>query len=227
VTPAREAMLLPVLFLTVLLAGGLRPGTPLAVAPPSLFALVLAALLVGALVQSGALAPLRLLNGSRSGLANGNGAALLGALFLASAQVFSLLTPESGLPRIVLSLFFLVLMVHTMAAGPDRVHVLRSLAVTFGSAFVLKFVLLDALADPAGGRLGRALQILLEGVTLGTLTQSVQPRAAGYVAFATIALYLVSVWMLPAGPDPGGRRFLPADGGAPSRRPLRDRNRLP
>ena len=195
---AREAILLPSLFLTVALAGGLRPGAPLVVAPPSLFALVLAVLLAGVLVQSGALDPLRLMNSSRSVLANGNGMILLGALILASAQIFSLLTPESGLPRIILSLYFLVLMVHTIAAGPDRVRVLRSLCVTFGVAFILKFIVLEALADPASGRLGRALQMLLEGVTLGALTQDVQHPAAGYLAFVTVGLFLVSVWMLPA-----------------------------
>ena len=197
-TAAREAIVLPSLFLTVALAGGLRPGSPFALMPPSLFALVLAVLFAGVLVQSGALDPLRLMNSSRSALANGNGMILVGALLLASAQIFSLLTPESGLPRVVSSLYFLVLMVHTIAAGPDRVRLLRSLGVTFGVAFILKFVVLNALADPASGRLGRALQMLLEGVTLGALTQDVQHRAAGYIAFVTIGVFLVSVWMLPA-----------------------------
>jgi hypothetical protein len=195
--PAREAIALPVLFLTVTLAGGLRPGAPLVLPPPSLFALVLAVLLVAALVLSGAFDPRRVMNPSRSGLANANGASILAALFLASAQVFSLLTPESGLPKIILSVYLLVLMLNTIAAGPDRVRVLRSLGVTFAAAFILKFVLLDALSNPAGGRLGRALQLLLEGVTLGSLTQDVQHPAAGYLAFATIAVFLVSIWLLP------------------------------
>ncbi len=197
-TPVREAIVLPSLFLTVALAGGLRPGAPFTVTPPSLLALVLAVLLAGVLVQSGALDPLRLMNSSRSALANGNGLVLLGTLLVASAQVFSLLTPESGLPRIVLSLYFLVLMFHTMAADPDRVRLLRSLGVTFGAAFVLKFVVLDALADTASGRVARAVQMLFEGVTLGALTQDGQHPAAGYVAFVTVGMFLVSVWMLPA-----------------------------
>jgi hypothetical protein len=79
--------------------------------------------------------------------------------------------------------------------------------VTFGAAFILKFVMLNALADPASGRLGRALQMLLEGVTLGALTQDVQHPAAGYIAFLTIGMFLVSVWMLPGGTGTGQRRF--------------------
>jgi hypothetical protein len=217
-TAAREAIGLPFLFLTVALAGGLRLGSAVTLMPPSLFALVLAVLFGGVLVQSGALDPLRLMNSSRSALANGNGMVVLAALFIASAQVFSLLTPESGLPRLIASLYFLVLMFHTLAADPDRVRLLRSLGVTFGVAFILKFVILDALADPATGRLGRAMQMLLDGVTLGALTQEVQPRAAGYLAFLTLGAFLVSVWMLPSRAERGERGLSTALSG-PQRQP--------
>jgi hypothetical protein len=197
-TAAREAIHLPVLFLTVTLAGGFRPGSAAVLAPPSLFTLVLAVLLIGALVQSGAFAPLRVMNASRPALANLNGGVLLAALLVASAQVFSLLTPDAGLPRVLFSVYFLVLLINTMAASPDRVRVLRSLAVTFGAAFVLKFIVLDALSDPAGGRLTRLLQVLFEGVTLGAVTQDAQHPAAGYVAFAAVAVFLAAVALLPS-----------------------------
>jgi len=197
-TPAREAIYLPLLFLTVALLGGVRPGGPIVLAPPSLFSLILAVMLVGMLIHSGALVPLRLMNGSRSGLANLNGFVALAALFAASAQIFSLLTPEAGVPRIVFSVYFLVLMLNTLAAGPDRVRVLRSLAVTFGAAFVLKFIVLDALSDPASGRMARLLQILFEGVTLGTVTQQVHHPSAGYLAFFTIGIFLVTLSLLPS-----------------------------
>ena len=197
-TAAREAIHLPVLFLTVTLLGGLRPGSAVVLAPPSLFSLVLAVLLVGVLVQSGAFVPLRVMNASRPALANLNGGVLVAALLAASAQMFSLLTPDAGLPRVLFSVYFLVLLINTMAASPDRVRVLRSLAVTFGAAFVLKFIVLDALSDPAGGRLTRLLQFLFEGVTLGALTQDAQHPAAGYVAFAAIVMFLVALSLLPS-----------------------------
>ena len=197
-TPAREAIYLPLLFLTVSLLGGVRPAAPLVLPPPSLFSLVLAVMLVGVLIQSGALAPLRLMNGTRSGLANLNGFVALAALFAASAQVFSLLTPDAGVPRILFSVYFLVLMLNTLAAGPDRVRVLRSLAVTFGAAFVLKFIVLNALSDPATGRMTRLLQVLFEGVTLGTVTQQVHHPSAGYLAFFTTGIFLVALSLLPS-----------------------------
>ena len=197
-TAAREAIYLPVLFLTVTLLGSLRPGAAVMLAPPSLFSLILGVLLVGVLVQSGAFVPVRVMNGSRSALANLNGGVMVAALLVAAAQVFSLLTPDAGLPRVLFSIYFLVLMINTMAASPDRVRVLRSLAVTFGAAFVLKFIVLDALSDPAGGRLTRLIQVLFEGVTLGTLTQDAQPPAAGYVAFAAIVMFLAALALLPS-----------------------------
>jgi hypothetical protein len=197
-TAAREAIHLPALFLTVTLIAGLRPGSAVVVAPPSLFTLILAVLLIGVLVQSGAFAPLRVMNRSRRALANMNGGVLAATLLVAAAQMFSLLTPEAGLPRVLFSVYFLVLMINTMAASPDRLRVLRSLAVTFGAAFVLKFIVLDALSDPAGGRLTRLLQVLFEGVTLGAVTQDAQHPAAGYVAFAAIVTFLAGLALLPS-----------------------------
>src|SRR6185436_3133562 len=97
-TAFREAFVLPLIFLTVALLGGVRLGTGVALAPPSLFTLVLATMLIAALVRSGTLAPERLLHGSRPILANTNGAVVLATLFAATAQILGMLTPHSGLP---------------------------------------------------------------------------------------------------------------------------------
>lgn len=197
-TPLREAVVLPALLLSVTLLGGLRITREIAFLPPPLFTLVLAVLLMGALIRSGALIPEALANTSRGGLAAANGGIVLIALFLASAQVFHLVTPESGLPRLAFDVFFLVLLLNTWAGSPDRVRLLRSLMVIFGSAFVLKHVVLAALSDPAAGRLHRVMMVLLEGVTLGSLTQEPFHTSMGYVAFATLALFLFAVSLLPS-----------------------------
>jgi hypothetical protein len=196
-TAVREAFALPLLLLTVAFLGGLRVGERVDLLPPSLFSLVLAILLGGALVRSGALAPGRLMHSTRGALANLNGLAVLVALVAASAQALALVTPDWGLPRIGASIFLLVLLLNTHAASPDRQRLLRSLLVIFGATFVLKFVVLAALSDPVQGRLGRALQILLEGVTLGSLTQPVHHAVTGYVAFLTLVVYLIAVALLP------------------------------
>jgi hypothetical protein len=62
---------------------------------------------------------------------------------------------------------------------------------------LLKFVFLAALSSPAEGGLARALQLLFEGVTLGSVTQRTIHPAEGYLAFGTLVLYLVGVAALP------------------------------
>jgi len=194
----REAFVLPLLFLTVALLGGLRVADRVVLVPPPLFTLVLAFLLLGVLVRSGALAPERLMSATRSPLANVSGAVVIVSAFVAATQAFNVAIPESGLPRLLFSVFLLVLLVNTLAASPDRVRVLRSVLVIFGSAFVLKFVVLAALSDPAGGWFKRVLLATLEGLTLGTLSQDLYRPVTGYIAFATLALFVGALALLPS-----------------------------
>ena len=77
----REAFVLPLLFLTVALLGGVRVADRIVLLPPPLFTLVLAFLLVGVLVRSGALAPERLMSATRSPLANVSGAVVIVTAF--------------------------------------------------------------------------------------------------------------------------------------------------
>lgn len=196
-SPAREAIYLPLLFLTVTLLGGLRMGERAILVAPPLFTLVFALLLIGVLVKGAALDPDRLMNPRRPALANVNGFVVLMTAFFASAQAFSMVTPDSGLPRLLCGAFLFVLLLNTIAAATDRVRVLRSLLIIFGAAFILKFVLLASLARPAGGTVSRILQILLEGATLGTLNQPASDPATGYVAFFVLVLFLFGLSMLP------------------------------
>lgn len=197
-SPVREAIGLPVLFLTVLLLGGLHVGREIAIAPPSLFSLVLAMLLCAALVQSGTVAPERLMRRSRSSLANLNGLIVLVSAFGASAQAFSLVLPASGLPAAVVGIVLLVMLVQMLATSLDRTRLLRGLLVTVGAGFTLKFIVLAALSSPAHGRVTRALQVLFDNVTLGAMTQAPLAPIQGYLAFGTLALYLVGLSLLPA-----------------------------
>lgn len=196
-SPAREAIYLPLLFLTVTLLGGLRIGERVVLVPPPLFTLVLALLLLGVLVKGAALDPDRLMNPRRPALANLNGFVVLVTAFVASAQAFSMVTPDSGLPRLLCGAFLFVLLLNTIAAATDRTRVLRSLMIVLGATFILKFVLLAALANPAEGMASRILLILLEGATLGTLNQPASDPAAGYVAFFVLVLFLLGLAMLP------------------------------
>jgi len=193
----REAIVVPVIFLTVLLLGGLRIADTAVLVPPSPYVLLLAVLLVRVVVQSGALAPELLLASDRSELANLNGVVLLATLSLASAQALAVLIPESGVPRLAFSVFFLILLLNTAAASPDRHRLLRSLAVTFGAAFVVKFVVLHGLSAPGDGAVKRALLALVDGVTAGALVQEVPRPITAYIALLAVALFLLGVFLLP------------------------------
>ena len=204
---AREAVVLPVLFLTVTLLAGVQVGPDVALVPPSLFSLILGTMLLAALVRTGTLAPAGLLHGSRSILANANGMVVLGTLFVAASQVLARLTPRSGLPLFFVDVFLFVLLLNTLVAQPDRVRLLRSLAVILGSALVLKFVVLAALSSPSGSRTARVLAALFDAATFGAIAQEPQAAAAGYAAFFAVGLFLVGVSALPSArpssPDTG------------------------
>jgi hypothetical protein len=199
----REALVLPLIFLTVTVLSGVRLGAGVTFLPPSLFSLVLGTMLVAALVRSGALAPVRLLHGSRSILANANGAVVLATLLAAASQLLAMLTPRSGLPLFFVDVFLFVLLLNTLVAQPDRVRLLRSLAVILGSALVLKFVVLASLAGPSDSRTARVLTALFDAATFGTIAQEPQSPAGGYLAFFSIGLFLIGVGALPAAGRPG------------------------
>jgi hypothetical protein len=198
VTAVREAVVLPMLFLTVVVAAAVHPNGSRPVTPPSLGSLVAGVALFALLIRSGALAAERLLNSGRSALANLNGASVLLTVFAASAQLVMALVPESGVPALVAWLVLTSLLVQALAIGPDRTRLFRGLLVTFGAAFVLKFIVLASLSAPAAGRVGRALQVLFDGFTLGVVTQRPPHPLEGYLVFAATALYLIAIALLPA-----------------------------
>ena len=178
-TPVREAIVLPLLFLTVVFAAAIRPGGAVSVVPPALGSLVAGVAVLALLVRSGALAPERLMNGGRSPLANLNGLSVLMAVFAASAELVTALVPESGVPALVAWIVLVTLLVQAFAMGPDRTRLLRGLVVIFGAAFVLKFIVLASLSAPAEGPVGRAVQ-MRSGFTLGMVTaRRIHSRLSG------------------------------------------------
>src|SRR5207249_1340105 len=154
-------------------------------------------LLVAALVRARALAPERLMAGHRGALENLSGLVVLLTLFVATAQVFNTLTPDVGLLHLLFGVFFIVLLWNTIVAQPDRPHLLRSLMVILGSALAIKYVMLAALYAPEPTLAKRVLTVLLEGATLGALTYQPDAPLTGYVAFFTVTLYLVGLFLLP------------------------------
>jgi len=196
-TASREAVVLPFLFITVAALGGLRIGDRVQLVTPPLISLVLGVLLIGTLVRGGLLAPERLMNTRRTALENLNGLVVLLSLFAGSVQIFTLVTPDSGLLHAVFSIALFVQLATTLAGIREPRALLRSLAILLGAAFVLRFLVLDTLYAPNGSWGQRVLTALLEGASLGSIAYEPTGALTGYVAFGALALYLTGLILLP------------------------------
>jgi hypothetical protein len=194
-------LLLPTLFLTVALLGGVRVGAgggALLFVPPPLVTLILASMLLVLFARGGAVRVGGWLSADNGAVENVSHALTLGALFFASAQAFNSVLPDAGLPRLVLALFFLWTLWQNQFSAFDARRLLRSLAALFGTAFVVKHLLLASLNDPAGGWLRRLAAAALEGVALGGPAYA---ASTGYVSFFALALYVCGLFLLPPSPS--------------------------
>lgn len=205
-------VLLPFVLLTVALLGGLRvqPDQSFRFLAPPLVTLIMAVLLMALFAKGGLILLDRWLSSRQTPLANVSHALTLLALFIASAQAFNSVLPERGLLHWVFALFFLWTLWNDQFAPFDPHRLLRSLSVLFGTAFVLKHMLLASLYSPQVGWGRRLLSALLEGASLGTLDVPVFAPATGYVSFFTLLLYVGALALIRPAPDEDGdlRRLL-------------------
>jgi hypothetical protein len=202
-TARREALGLPLIFLTVAWLGGLRAGATIQLLPPPLISLVLGVMLVGTLVHSGVFSPHGVMGAHRTGLENVSGLVVLITLLAASAQIFNLLSPDRGIFHVAFNVCFLIQLSTTLAGVKGRRNLLRSLAVLLGSACVVRFVVLEGLYAPDGGFAKRLLTTLVEGASLGTIQYEPAGAITGYVAFLTLTLYIIGIVLLPPAPPRG------------------------
>jgi hypothetical protein len=206
-------LLLPTIFLTVALAGGVRVAAAtraFVFIPPPLITLILAVLLLVLFVRGRLLVPRAWFAAQLPPLINVAHALTLGTLFFASAQAFNAVLPEAGLLRWLFSLFFLWTLWQQQFASFDARRLLRSLTALFGTAFVLKHLLLAALYAPTGGWLRQLAGALVAGLTEGTLVPGASfAPATGYLAFFTLALYVAGLLLLLAAPLPAEETTAP------------------
>jgi hypothetical protein len=194
-----EFLVLPILFLTVALLGGLRvdaENRTFIFAAPPLVTLLLAVLLMLLLIR-GRLIRLHQWVGSEfPPLTNVVHIWMLITLFFASAQAFNSVLPERGLLHWLFSFFFLWTLWNNQFSSFDARRLLRSLAILFGTAFVFKYILLASLYSPEGGWLKRVAAALLQGVSLGTFDAPSFAPATGYISFFTLTLYVAGLILL-------------------------------
>ena len=195
-------LLLPVIFLTVAMLGGLRiSGVDGAFIflKPALICLIFASILIVLFVRS----QMIVIDGWFSesfpitkNIANG---AVMISLFAAATQVFNSLLPEQGLPFWIVAFCFFWTLWNNLFAEFDTKRLFRSLGGLFGLAFVAKYLLLANLTAPAGRGW---LESLWENPGQEAITRLLDlPRfaaATGYLQFFAIALFLLGLYLFPA-----------------------------
>ena len=189
-------VVLPFIFLTVALLGGLRVSSEshaFIFVPPSLITLVLSVLLMMLFVRGGLFEIGSLISGANPPLTNVAHIWTLLTLFFACAQAFNSVLPERGLLHWLFSFFFLWTLWNNQFSSFDVRRLLRSLVVLFGTAFVLKHILVASLNASDGGWLQRVAGALVSGITLGALEVEQFAPATGYISFFTLGLYLAGL----------------------------------
>lgn len=218
-------IIVPTVLLTVALLGGLRIDAQtkqfIFIAPP-LVTLVLAILLGSLFVRAGAIDLHYWLAIEQPMLTNLSHILTLISLIFASAQAFNSVLPESGLLHWIFSFFFLWTLWTNQFSSFDARRLLRSLIVLFGTAFVLKHLLVSGLYSPEGGLLRRIASSLLQGIAIDVPAFA---PITGYISFFALALYVVGLLLIapiPVQPSPStGNKLAMRENACPSLRTSR------
>lgn len=197
----RQYVLLPLVFLTVALLGGLRiagADSSFIFLAPALLCLIFAVIMLMLFFRSGLIALDGWFAEDLPVVKNVANAAVLFTLFAATAQLFNSLLPEQGLPFWIVAFCFFWTLWNNLFADFDTKKLLRSLGALFGLAFVTKYLLLANLAAPAGKTWFEALteNPAQEAFTL-LLDLPRFAAATGYIQFFAAALYLFGLFILP------------------------------
>jgi len=196
-------VLLPAIFLTSALLGGLRIAAPegeFVFVRPALICLIFATVLVVLFLRTGLIRVSGWFSEkipTRQNIAN---AAVLLSLFVASVQIFNSLLPEQGLPFWVVSFCFLWMLGVSYFSVDSAVKLVRSTVALFAAAFLAKYFLLANLTSSSSGGW---LQRLWDDPTREAITYLLDlPRyapATGYIQFFAAGLFLIGLFLLRPG----------------------------
>lgn len=194
-------ILLPVVFLTVALLGGIRLSSPdnlLVFLKPALVCLVFAVIMIVIFFRAGLITMEGWFSEGFSTVKNAANAAVLFTLFAATTQVFNSLIPEQGLPFWVIAFCFFWTLWNNLFADFDTKKLIRSLGGLFGLAFVVKYLLLANLTAPGGDGW---LRSLFENPAKEAFTWLLDlPRysaGTGYIQFFAVIFYLAGLFLMP------------------------------
>lgn len=201
-TAVYRYIILPLIFLTVALLGGLRIAEAdgaFIFLRPALLHLIFAVVLLVLFVRAGLIRIDGWFAEEFPLAKNAANASVMVALFAATTQLFNSLTPEQGLPFWVVAFCFFWTLWNNLFAEFDTKRLLRSLGGLFGIAFVAKYMLLANLTAPTGESW---LRRIIENPAQEAFTWLLDlPRFAastGYIQFFAVLLFLLGLYLLPA-----------------------------
>jgi hypothetical protein len=198
-------ILLPMIFLTVALLGGLRIDVETKAFlffPPPLITLIFSVMVMLLFVRGHAIELDKWLGSEKPALTNVSHALTLLTLYFATAQVFNTVLPEHGLLKALFCLFFLWTLWNNYFSKFSTRSLLLSMSVLFGTAFFLKYMFLASLYAPDGGFAKTVASFFLDVGTLGTIDKQTFAPATGYISFFTLLLYVAGLILLTPRPEP-------------------------
>jgi hypothetical protein len=199
-TAVRAYILLPLIFLTVALLGGLRieaENSAFLFLKPALICLIFASVLLVLFFRAGLIRLDGWFSENFSTLKNIANALVLLALFAASTQIFNSLLPERGLPFWIIAFCFFWTLWNNLFSEFNPKKLIKSLGGTFALAFAVKYLVLANLSAPPSDSLW---QRMTESPTREAFTWLLDlPRfaaATGYIQFFTLVFYLIGLFLL-------------------------------
>ncbi|MEO5857490.1 MAG: hypothetical protein ABIR33_00930 [Pyrinomonadaceae bacterium] len=195
-------IVLPAIFLTVTLLGGLRIASldgAFVFFRPALVCLIFGAILLVLFARSGVLRVDGWFSESFTPIKNAANGLVITSLFAAATQIFNSLLPEQGLTFWIVAFCFFWTLWNNLFADFDPRQLFRSLGGLFGLAFVAKYLVLANLTAPAGRTW---FETLTENPGQEAITRLLDlPRYAGstgYIQFFAVALFLLGLYLFPA-----------------------------
>lgn len=196
-----QYVVIPFIFLTVTLLGGLRisaENNEFLFFRPALVCLIFGAILVVLFFRAKLIVLDGWLNEDFSTAKNIANGLTLFTLWTASVQVFNSLIPEQGLPFWIVAFCFFWTLWTNLFAEFDVRRLLQSLGGLFGLAFIVKYLILINLVPETSESWLDILSV--KNITQETFAYLLNlpnfSGATGYIQFFTIVFYLIGLFLL-------------------------------
>jgi hypothetical protein len=191
-------VILPWLFLTVALLGGLRVADKgnFVFLKPSLITLVLALMLVIWFLRGGFIKLEEWVSADIPFLTNCANVLNLLIIFFASTQIINSVLPETGLFNWLIALFFFWTLWNNLFADFSAKKILQNLGAMLGLAFILKYLVFALMTAPNESWWHKLAETVFNGISFGVLQTPVYSPTSGYISFFALVLYGIGLFTL-------------------------------